>query len=109
MAYDTEVADRIRECLQDAEGLSEKTMFGGLAFLLGGNMAVAASSQRALMVRCDRAQTDALVERAEARRMVMKDRELDGWLHVDVDGLSDEVFAGWVDVGRAYAAALPPK
>lgn len=110
MAYDEELAHRIREVLQDEPGIREKAMFGGLAFLAGGNMAVAASGQGGLMVRVDPADTAALVDGTGASRMVMRGREMDGWLRVDLAAVDrDEDLRGWVGRGLAYARSLPPK
>ncbi len=110
MAYDEELAHRIREQLQDVDAVSEKRMFGGLAFLVGGNMAVAASGQGGLMLRVEPAQTEELATRPHASRMVMRGKEMDGWLRVDSGGLeSDDDFSRWVDLGVRYASALPPK
>jgi hypothetical protein len=110
MAYDEELADRIREAVQGEPTLSEKRMFGGLAFLLGGNMAVAASGQGGLMLRCDPAESGTLTEHAGVSRMEMRGREMDGWLRVEADAVTDDrALRRWVDVGLAYARSLPPK
>jgi TfoX/Sxy family transcriptional regulator of competence genes len=110
MAYDEELADRLRELVQGERGVTEKRMFGGLAFLINGNMAVSASSQGGLLLRVDPAQTDALVQDPDARRFVMRGREMDGWLRVDVTGLAtDRQLEQWVARGVAYARSLPPK
>ncbi len=109
MAYDTDLADRLRELVGGEQGLSEKRMFGGLAFLIGGNMAVSASGEGGLLLRVDPAATDELVADPRAGRAVMRGREMDGWLRVDVDGLDDAGLAGWVSRGVRYARSLPPK
>jgi TfoX/Sxy family transcriptional regulator of competence genes len=110
MAYDEDLANLIRELLASEPGVTEKKMFGGLAFLVGGNMAVAASGQGGLMVRCDPAQTDELVSRPHAEPMVMRGREMDGWLRVDADGVQTEGdLRPWVERGVASARSLPPK
>ena len=110
MAYDDELADRLRELVQGERGVTEKRMFGGLAFLINGNMAVSASSQGGLLLRVDPAETDTLVEDPDARRFVMRGREMDGWLRVDPAGLStDRQLQQWVARGVAYARSLPPK
>ena len=85
MAYDEELADRIRELVAGESALSEKKMFGGLAFLVGGNMAVAASGQGGLLVRVDPAESETLVSKTPARLMEMRGREMPGWLRVDTD------------------------
>jgi TfoX/Sxy family transcriptional regulator of competence genes len=110
MAYDKELADRLRELLQGEPGVTEKRMFGGLAFMINGNMAVGASGQGGLLLRVDPAETDALVESPHARRFEMRGREMDGWLRVDDAGLStDQNLRHWVTHGVAYARSLPPK
>ena len=110
MGYDEELANRIRELLADDPGVVEKRMFGGLAFLLGGHMAVAASGQGGLFVRVDPGQTDALLEQPHAGPMVMRGRETQGWLRVAAEGVADdEQLATWVRRGAAAARALPPK
>jgi TfoX/Sxy family transcriptional regulator of competence genes len=110
MAYDEDLANRIRELIAAEPGVTEKKMFGGLAFLIGGNMAVAASGQGGLMVRCDPEETDALLERPHARRFEMRGREMDGWLRVDDDGLrTKRDLERWVRTGAGYARSLPPK
>ena len=83
MAYDEELAGRIRDLVAGEKGLTEKEMFGGLAFLIGGNMAVAASGQGGLLVRVDPAESDELVASTDARPMEMRGREMAGWLRVD--------------------------
>ena len=110
MAYDVELANRVREYVRDETGLTEKRMFGGLAFLINGNMAVSASSQGGLLLRCDPAQTDELVGERYARRFQMRGREMDGWLRIDADGVTSErELERWIGRGVAYARSLPPK
>jgi TfoX/Sxy family transcriptional regulator of competence genes len=110
MAYDEELAHRIREVMQGEGGLTEKRMFGGLAFLINGNMAVSASGQGGLLLRVDPADTEALVQDPHARRFEMRGREMDGWLRVDDLGVSTEQeLRRWVSHGVAYARSLPPK
>jgi TfoX/Sxy family transcriptional regulator of competence genes len=109
MAYDEELAERIRGHLPD-EPVAEKRMFGGLAFLVRGHMAVAATRSEGLMVRCDPADSERLVAEAGVSRMVMRDKELDGWLLVAPDTLAeDDALARWVGVGTTYVQGLPPK
>jgi TfoX/Sxy family transcriptional regulator of competence genes len=105
MAYDEELADRIR-ALVAGETVTEKKMFGGLAFLVGGNMAVAASGQGGLLVRVDPAESDALVASSTAEPMVMRGREMAGWLRVDP---ADDELQTWVERGVSYARSLAPK
>ena len=110
MAYDEVLANRIRECLQDEAGVTEKKMFGGLAFLVNGHMAVSASGQGGLLLRVDPEQTDSLVAKPHARRFEMRGREMDGWLRVDAEGLNTlRDLKKWVAIGVGYARSLPPK
>jgi TfoX/Sxy family transcriptional regulator of competence genes len=110
MAYDEDLANRIRELLAGEKGVVEQKMFGGLAFLIGGNMAVAASGQGGLMVRCDPEQTDKLLSKPHARRFEMRGRAMDGWLRVDDEGVrTKRQLEPWVNVGAAYARELPAK
>ena len=110
MAYDEELAHRIREQLQDVSGVTEMRMFGGLAFLIGGNMAVAASGQGGLLLRVPPDQTEELAAEPHAGRFVMRSREMTGWLRVDAPAIeADEDLARWADIGVRYASSLPPK
>ena len=110
MAYDEELAGRIRELVQDERGLAEKRMFGGLAFLLNGNMAVAASGQGGLLVRVDPDESDALVRKTGARPMVMRGREMHGWLRVDAEDVKTKrQLEAWVRRGLAFARSIPAK
>lgn len=110
MAYDEELAHRIREALQDGPAYDEKRMFGGLAFLVGGHMAVAASGRGVLLARIDPAEAAALVDDVHVRRMVMRGRAMDGWLQVDTTALKDDdALRAWVDRGVAYVGTLAPK
>ena len=110
MAYDEELADRLREVLAAEAAVTEKRMFGGLAFLIGGHMAVAASGQGGLLLRCDPAETDALVASDHVGRFVMRGREMDGWLRVDPAAVEEDAeLRRWVGYGVAYARSLPPK
>jgi hypothetical protein len=110
--YDEELADRIREVLSDlgVVGVREQKMFGGLAFLVGGHMAVAASREGGVLLSVERGDTDALLEKPYTRPMVMRGRELEGWLRVDPDGVrTKRQLASWVKRGVNRARALPPK
>lgn len=110
MAYDEEFAGRIRGLLGGEAGLTEKKMFGGLAFLIGGNMAVAASGQGGVLVRVGPAQSDRLLATTNARLMEMRGRGMQGWLRVDaVDLRSKGLLAKWVRLGVTYARSLPAK
>jgi TfoX/Sxy family transcriptional regulator of competence genes len=110
VAYDEDLAHRIRELLADEQGVVEKKMFGGLAFLIGGNMSVAASGQGGLMVRVAPEETEALVAKPHARRFEMRGRAMDGWLRVDDEGVrTKRQLEPWVKRGVAYARSLPAK
>lgn len=110
MAYDEDLADRIRELLGAERGVEEKRMFGGLAFLIDGNMAVVASGQGGLMVRVPPHETDKLLNRAHVSPMVMAGRQTRGWLRVALDGVKTKrQLQPWVGRGVDYAKSLPPK
>jgi TfoX/Sxy family transcriptional regulator of competence genes len=110
VAYDEELADRIRELIGNESGLTEQKMFGGLAFLIGGNMAVAASGQGGALVRVDPADSDRLVATTNARLMEMRGRRMRGWLRVDSEDLrTKRQLAKWVGLGLTYARSLPAK
>jgi TfoX/Sxy family transcriptional regulator of competence genes len=109
MAYDEDLAERIRGLLPNLP-VTEQKMFGGLAFLIGGHMSVAASGQGGLLLRCDPADTERLVAEPGASRMEMRGKEMDGWLRVTTEAVADDAdLARWVDVGTTYARSLPPK
>jgi hypothetical protein len=110
MAYDEDLAYRIRELLAAERGVEEKRMFGGLAFLINGNMSVAASGHGGLMVRVPPDETDTLVARDHVEPMVMAGRETRGWLRVSTDGVrTKRQLQSWVSRGVGYAKSLPPK
>jgi TfoX/Sxy family transcriptional regulator of competence genes len=110
VAYDEELAERIRELVSGEAGLTEQKMFGGLAFLIGGNMAVAASGQGGLLVHVDKAEAEELVATTNARLMEMRGREMKGWLRIDAEDVNAKTeLAEWVERGTAYARALPAK
>jgi hypothetical protein len=110
VAYDEELADRIRALLATDHDIVEKKMFGGLAFLIGGNMSVSASGQGGLLLRCDPEDTDSLVSEPHADRFEMRGRAMDGWLRVEPEGVqADDDLERWVAVGVGYARTLPPK
>jgi TfoX/Sxy family transcriptional regulator of competence genes len=110
VAHDEELGDRIRELIGRESGLTEKKMFGGLAFLVGGNMAIAASGQGGVLVRVEPAQSDALVATTNARLMEMRGRRMQGWLRVDPENVrTKRQLAKWVELGTAYARSLPAK
>ncbi len=110
MAYDEGLANRIRASLSGERGVTEKPMFGGLAFLVRGNMAVAASGRGGLLVRVDPAESDALVASTAARPMEMRGRQMSGWLRIESAQLLGKAqLDGWVRRGVAYARSLPSK
>ena len=110
MAYDEDLADRIRALLATDHDVVEKKMFGGLAFLIGGNMSVSASGQGGMLLRCDPEETDSLVEEPHADRFEMRGRAMDGWLRIESEGVqTDELLERWVAIGVRYARSLPPK
>jgi TfoX/Sxy family transcriptional regulator of competence genes len=110
MAYDEDLANRIRELIAGDPGVTEKRMFGGLAFLVDGNMAIAASSKGGLMVRVEPDETDALVAKPHARPFEMRGREMQGWLRVDAEGVrTKRQLEPWVKRGVGYARSLPAK
>lgn len=110
MAYDEDLANRIRELIADAPDVTEKRMFGGLAFLAGGHMAVAASGQGGLMVRVEPEETDGLLAKPHVRPFEMRGRGMQGWLRVDLEGVrTKRQLEPWVRRGMAYARSLPPK
>ena len=105
---DRDLAQRVRALL-GREAVTERRMFGGLAFLIGGHMSVAASGKGGLMVRCSPEDTERHLA-AGATRMAMRGKEMDGWLRVAADAVADDAeLERWVDVGSTYAASLPAK
>jgi TfoX/Sxy family transcriptional regulator of competence genes len=110
MAYDEELAERVRDLVQATDGLTEKQMFGGNAFLINGNMAVSASGHGGLLLRVDPATSADLINEPQVRRFEMRGRQMDGWLRVDPEVLgTDDELAHWVDIGVSYARSLPAK
>jgi TfoX/Sxy family transcriptional regulator of competence genes len=110
VAYEEVLAARIRELLHEERSITEKKMFGGLAFLLNGNMAIAASGQGGILVRADPAESEKLVESTDAHEAVMRGRPMSGWLRVDSEHLGTKrQLSRWVKVGTDYARSLPPK
>jgi TfoX/Sxy family transcriptional regulator of competence genes len=110
MAYDEDLAHRIRELIGPERDVTEQRMFGGLAFLVNGNMSVAASGQGGLMVRVDAAEGEKLAAREHVAPMVMRGREMQGWLRVASEGVrTKRQLEPWVKRGVAYARSLPPK
>ncbi|GAB3270284.1 TfoX/Sxy family protein [Sinomonas notoginsengisoli] len=110
MAYSTELAERIRGVLAGTADFTEKKMFGGLAFLVGGNMAVSASGEGGLLLRADPAASKELCANPGVERAVMRGKAMDGWLRVDDDAIADDAgLRRWVQVGVDYARSLPAK
>jgi TfoX/Sxy family transcriptional regulator of competence genes len=110
VAYDEELADRIRELIAAERKVTEQKMFGGLAFLIGGNMAVAASGQGGLLVRLDPEESDRLVGKSKAEPMVMRGRPMQGWLRVPAEAVrTRQQLRKWVELGTSYARSLPAK
>ena len=110
MGVDEDLADRLRALLSAAPGGTEQRMFGGLAFLIAGNISVAASGQGGLMVRVQPEDTEGLIARPHARPFEMRGRDMKGWLRVDTEGVrTKRQLEPWVERGVAYARSLPPK
>ncbi len=110
MAYDQDLAHRLREVLGTEAGLTERRMFGGLAFLIDGNLAVAVSREGGLLLRVPPERTDQLLTRRHTRTFVMRDRPMEGWIRVDAEGVrTKRELERWVLVGLGYARKLPKK
>jgi TfoX/Sxy family transcriptional regulator of competence genes len=110
MAYDEHLADRVREIVSASGEFSERKMFGGLAFMVAGHMAVAASREGGIMLRVDPAETDALLAKPFCRPFEMRGKPIDGWLRVDADGVATKrQLERWVMRGVTYARAQPPR
>jgi TfoX/Sxy family transcriptional regulator of competence genes len=110
MAYDEQLASRIRALIAGEPGLTEQKMFGGLAFLVNGNMSVAASGQGGIMLRVDPDESESLAESTSAVPFAMRGREMRGWLRVDAHAVRDDAeLARWVELGVAFARSLPAK
>jgi TfoX/Sxy family transcriptional regulator of competence genes len=110
MPYDERLAERIRELLPPRPRVTERKMFGGLAFLVGGNMAVAASHEGGVLVRADPAEGERLVSETAARPMEMRGRSMSGWLRIDPEHVRTKAqLRRWVELGTAYAGSLPRK
>jgi len=110
MTYDEVLAQRVRDLATGTPNLTDRKMFGGLAFLVGGNMAIAASGQGGLLVRVDPEESSALVAMTQAELMVMRGRPMEGWLRVASEDVeAKQSLASWVKRGLVYAASLPAK
>jgi hypothetical protein len=110
LAYDDALAARVREVLRGEQRVVEQPMFGGLAFLLDGNMTVTVSSRGGIMVRVPPDETDEIVEGTVATPMIMRNRPVHGWVRVAAAELeTDAKLRDWVGRGLDYARSLPPK
>jgi TfoX N-terminal domain len=110
MAYDEDLATRIRDLIGPDPELTEKKMFGGLAFLIGGNMAISASGEGGVLVHVDPGRSAGLVATTRAATAVMQGREMPGWLRVSPEDLTgDDELSRWVGIGIEHARSLPPK
>lgn len=110
MAYDEQLADRLRALLEDEAALSEQKMFGGLAFLIAGNMAIAASGQGGLLVHTDPETSEGLLSAPGVQPMEMRGRQMRGWIRVDAEAVrTKRQLERWVRVGVGYARSLPAK
>ena len=110
MAYDEQLADRVREIVAGSGDFSERKMFGGLAFMVDGHMAVAASREGGIMLRVAPAETDALLAKPFCRPFQMRGKPIDGWVRIDADGVATKrQLERWVMRGVAYARTQPPR
>jgi TfoX/Sxy family transcriptional regulator of competence genes len=110
MAYDEHLADRVRELVSGLDGVAEKKMFGGLAFLINGHMSVSASGRGGLLLHVDPGETDSLLSKPHAQPFEMRGRVMDGWVRVDAEGVrTKRQLERWVARGVAHARSLPPK
>ena len=110
MAYDAELAERVRALLTFDPDVVEKRMFGGLAFLIGGHIAVAVSGQGGLLMRVEPEDTGELMAQPHVEPFVMRGRAMDGWVRVGADGVADDgELKRWVESGAGLARSLPPK
>ncbi|MGI8716023.1 MAG: TfoX/Sxy family protein [Solirubrobacteraceae bacterium] len=110
MAYDEDLANRIRELVADQEGVTERKMFGGLAFLIAGHMSVSVSGRGGLLLHVDAADTEALLAKPHAQPFEMRGRTMEGWVRIEAEGVrTKRQLKRWVARGVAHARTLPPK
>lgn len=109
MAYDEQLADRIRSLIGADRDVVEKRMFGGVGFMTAGNLAIAASGQGGILVRVDPDDSERLVAETAAEVAVMRGRPMAGWLRVASEHLGGDELARWVERGAGYARSLPAK
>ena len=110
MAYDEDLANRIRELIASEDGYTEQKMFGGIGFMIDGHMALGVSGQGGLMIHCSKEETEALLAKPGARPFEMRGREMKGWLRVDAESVSTKrALEPWVMQSVAFARALPTK
>lgn len=110
MPYDVDLADRVRAMLSGQPGVVEKRMFGGVAFMVDGHLAVGASSKGGLMLRVRPEETDTLLAEPGAEPFEMRGKAMAGWLRIKIDGSApDDDLGLWVERGLAYVRTLPPK
>lgn len=110
MAYDEDLANRVRELVLTERGVTERRMFGGLAFLINGNMSVAVSREGGLMLRIEPVETEAMLRKPHAEPFEMRGRAVQGWLRIEVEGLATKrQLERWVARGVGYARSLPSK
>lgn len=110
MAFDEQLAEDLRMFAANEHGISERRMFGGIGFLINGNLAVSASAEGGLLLRVDPEEAAELILRPRARRCIMRGKEMRGWIRVDVDSDAEQsMIEAWARIGFAYARSLPPK
>jgi TfoX/Sxy family transcriptional regulator of competence genes len=111
MPYDQQLAERVRELVAPRDGVTEKKMFGGIGWMLNGNMAVGVMSSGGLIVRVEPEETEALIAQPHVNTFGREGaRPMKGFVVVDADTIEDDAtLADWVDRGAARAMAMPPK
>ena len=110
MAYDEDLASRIRELIASEDGYTEQKKFGVIGFMIDGHMAVGVDGEGRLLIHCSIEETEALLAKPGARPFQMRGREMKGWLQVDAESVSTKrALEPWVMQSVAFARALPPK